>query len=67
MGAGKAQAPSAPLQLQVGDTVEHTAFGRGEVLSLRPMGGDALLEVKFDSGVTKKLMLKAAGAYMRKL
>ena len=67
VGAGKTQTPAAPMQLQAGDAVEHTAFGRGEVLSLRSMGGDALLEVKFDSGVTKKLMLKAAGTYMKKL
>ena len=58
---------AAALQLQKGDMVEHTAFGRGEVLSLRPMGGDALIEVAFESGATKKLMLKAAGAYMKKL
>jgi len=67
VGAGKAQVSSAPLQLKAGDLVEHTAFGRGEVLSIKPAGGDALMEVKFESGVTKKLMLKAASAYMKKL
>ncbi len=55
------------LQLQQGDMVEHTAFGKGMVLSVRPMGGDALLEVAFDKVGTKKLMLKAAGAHMKKL
>ena len=55
------------LQLQQGDMVEHTAFGKGMVMSLRPMGGDALLEVAFDKVGTKKLMLKAAGAHMKKL
>lgn len=67
VGAGKEQVSSAPLQLKAGDLVEHTAFGRGEVLSIKPVGGDALMEVKFESGVTKKLMLKAASAYMKKL
>ncbi|MBE6940359.1 MAG: ATP-dependent DNA helicase PcrA [Ruminococcaceae bacterium] len=63
-----AQKPAAPLlQLQVGDSVQHTAFGRGIVLSVRPMGGDALLEVAFDQVGTKKLMLKAAGAHLKKL
>ena len=60
-------AASAPLMaLAKGDVVEHTAFGRGTVQSLQPMGGDALVHVAFESGV-KKLMLKAAGAHMKKL
>ena len=61
-------APAAPLlQLQQGDMVEHTAFGKGMVISIRPMGGDALVEVAFDNLGKKKLMLKSAGAHMRKL
>ena len=55
------------MQLQQGDMVEHTAFGKGMVLSVRPMGGDALAEVAFDTVGKKKLMLKSAGAHMRKL
>ena len=59
---------SAPLlQIRQGDMVEHTAFGRGMVLSVRPMGGDALVEVAFDTVGAKKLMLKSAGAHMKKL
>ncbi len=66
--ARKNAAPAAPLlQLQQGDMVEHTAFGKGMVLSVRPMGGDALAEVAFDTVGKKKLMLKSAGAHMRKL
>ena len=64
----KNAAPAATLlQLQQGDMVEHTAFGKGMVLSVRPMGGDALVEVAFDTVGRKKLMLKSAGAHMRKL
>ena len=55
------------IQLHQGDQVEHTAFGKGTVLSVKPMGGDALAEVAFDGGTTKKLMLKAAGKHMKKL
>ena len=55
------------LQLQPGDSVRHKAFGQGMVLSVRPMGGDALIEVAFDKVGTKKLMLKAAGAHLTKL
>ena len=36
--------------------VLHTVFGEGTIVSARDMGGDVLYEVKFDSGVTKKLM-----------
>ena len=61
-------ASSAPLmQLKAGEQVRHSAFGDGMVLSVRPMGGDALLEVAFDKVGTKKLMLKAAGAHLIKL
>jgi len=55
------------LQLQQGDMVQHTAFGNGMVLSVRPMGGDALVEVAFDKVGAKKLMLKSAGKHMKKL
>ncbi len=60
--------PSSPmLQLKKGDMVEHSAFGKGVVMSLRSMGGDALIEVAFDQVGTKKLMLKSAGAHMKKI
>ena len=55
------------MQLNQGDMVEHTAFGKGMVMSVRPMGGDALVEVAFDKVGSKKLMLKSAGAHMKKL
>ena len=59
---------SAPaLQIQAGEMVEHDAFGKGLVISLRAMGGDALLEVAFDTVGTKKLMLKAATHHLKKL
>jgi len=62
-----APASSTMLQLKQGDMVSHTAFGEGMVLSVRPMGGDALVEVAFDKVGSKKLMLKAAGKHMKKL
>ena len=39
-----------------GDIVSHMTFGRGEILSVRPMGADTLYEVAFDKVGTKKLM-----------
>ena len=61
--APKAAAPR--MQIQAGATVEHDAFGRGLVLSVRAMGGDALVEVAFDSVGTKKLMLKMAAQHLK--
>ena len=55
------------LSLQKGDMVRHTAFGRGMVLTVLPMGNDALLEIAFDEIGTKKLMANTAGAHMTKL
>ena len=57
----------ASLSLSKGDMVKHTAFGKGMVLSVLKMGGDALLEIAFDDVGTKKLMAKTASAHMRKL
>ena len=62
------QKPQTPtLELFKGDMVRHAAFGRGMVLSVMKMGGDALLEIAFDDIGTKKLMAKAASAHMKKL
>ena len=55
------------LDLNKGDMVQHTAFGRGMVLSVIKMGGDALLEIAFDEIGTKKLMAKTASAHMKRL
>ncbi len=55
------------LELNQGDMVLHAAFGRGMVLSVMKMGGDALLEIAFDDIGTKKLMAKTASAHMKKL
>ena len=57
----------AALSLQKGDMVRHSAFGRGMVLTVLPMGNDALLEIAFDEIGTKKLMANTAGAHMTKL
>ena len=62
------QKTSAPpkIELRCGDMVEHKAFGRGMVLTVQPMGNDALLEVAFDGIGTKKLMANAAAPYLKK-
>lgn len=55
------------IDIRQGELISHSAFGRGMVLSVTPMGGDALLEIAFDDIGTKKLMAKAAYPHMKKL
>ena len=55
------------LELNKGDMVMHAAFGRGMVLSVMKMGGDALLEIAFDDIGKKKQMAKTASVHMKKL
>ncbi len=40
----------------VGETVNHRVFGKGMIVSLRPMGNDTLMEIAFDKVGTKKIM-----------
>ena len=45
-----------PVAVNEGDRVKHKVFGEGTVRSVRPMGGDSLLEIAFDTVGVKKLM-----------
>ncbi len=63
--AAKPASGAAPT-FAVGDRVVHKAFGDGVVAAVKPMGGDALLEVDFASAGTKRLMMRAAGQFMKK-
>ena len=60
------QTAPAGGSFRMGDTVRHKAFGHGLITKVTPMGGDALVEIAFDSVGTKKLMLKSASQYMTK-
>lgn len=60
--AAAAQAP----QFAVGDHVVHKAFGPGELVNMTPMGGDYLIEIRFEQAGLKKLMLRAAAPHMTK-
>lgn len=50
-----------------GDRVMHKAFGEGMVTSVKPMGGDQLLEIVFTAKGTKRLMAKSACQFMHKI
>ncbi len=62
-----APAKPAMLELKKGEMVQHMAFGKGLVLSVTPVAGDALLEIAFDQFGTKRLMAKTASERMKKL
>ena len=66
--APRSKPPVKPvLQLECGDMVEHDAFGRGEVLFVQPMSGDALVSIQFQGEEKpRRLMLKYAGTHMKK-
>ncbi|MBQ9460043.1 MAG: UvrD-helicase domain-containing protein [Oscillospiraceae bacterium] len=61
-------AAGAPLmKLSPLERIRHRSFGEGVVLSVTPVGGDALVEVEFETAGKKKLLLKTAGAHITKL
>ena len=47
-------------ELEVGTKVEHSRFGKGEILSIEGFGNDKKAEIKFDGGGIKKLLLRFA-------
>jgi len=50
-------AKKAPVErFNAGESVVHPVFGNGVILTVKPMGGDLLYEVVFESAGTKKLM-----------
>ena len=61
------QTSAPPISLSKGDRIQHGVFGKGTVLAVQPMGGDALIQVDFESAGQKKLMLKAAAKHLKKL
>lgn len=52
----KNQRSAAPEAFSIGDTVRHMTFGVGVVMSSKPMGGDTMYEIVFETVGTKKLM-----------
>ncbi|MBQ7521254.1 MAG: UvrD-helicase domain-containing protein [Clostridia bacterium] len=50
----------ATTTFKTGDTVKHTVFGQGVVISAKAMANDTLLEIAFENSGTKKLMANFA-------
>ncbi len=58
-------AGTAP-DFRVGMAVLHKAFGPGVVREVTPMGGDLLLNIRFDKAGDKLMMAKTAAKFMEK-
>lgn len=48
--------PKSTENFMIGEEVVHRVFGRGMIVSLKPMGNDVLMEIAFDKVGTKKIM-----------
>lgn len=60
------KSPAVSADYKPGDRVSHKAFGEGEIIKMQAMGGDYFIEIDFGSS-TKKLMLRAASQFMKKI
>ncbi|WP_338409159.1 UvrD-helicase domain-containing protein [uncultured Flavobacterium sp.] len=47
-------------KVEVGNTIMHERFGKGEILNIEGVGGDKKAEIRFDVGGIKKLLLRFA-------
>lgn len=59
--------PAADLDFKPGMQVLHKAFGPGRILETTPMGGDLLLNIRFEKAGDKLMMAKTASRFMKKL
>ncbi len=64
LSRAKTEIQSKPAAVKVtynvGDSVLHKVFGKGVVISSKPVANDAMLEIAFEGGGTKKLMANYA-------
>ncbi len=67
IGGMRSSSTPASLDYKKGEMVQHDAFGQGMIISITPMGGDALMEIAFDNVGTKRLMYKSASGHLKKL
>ncbi|SFU53845.1 DNA helicase-2 / ATP-dependent DNA helicase PcrA [Pustulibacterium marinum] len=60
IGTPKGNSTAATQDLEVGAKVEHSRFGRGEVIGIDGVGNDRKAEIRFQNGGIKKLLLRFA-------
>ena len=54
--SGASSAKTANLDYSEGERVRHKKFGDGTIIKVQKFEKDAMLEISFDSGETKRLM-----------
>lgn len=54
------KAGASPIQLEVGNMVEHMRFGKGKVVRIEGVGQDKKAEIDFENGGLKNLLLRFA-------
>ena len=59
--------PTVDMNFRPGMLVSHKAFGNGRIQEVTPMGGDLLLNIRFDKAGEKLMMAKTASKFMKKL
>lgn len=62
----KRKTTTVSTDYKVGDRISHKAFGEGQIAKMTPMGGDYFIEIDFGDS-TKKLMLRAASQFMKRI
>ncbi|MBR3816850.1 MAG: UvrD-helicase domain-containing protein [Clostridia bacterium] len=58
--AVKSAAEAPKVSFSAGDSIRHKVFGKGVIVSSKPMGNDSMLEIAFETAGTKKLMANYA-------
>ena len=58
-------APAAEIDFSPGERIRHKKFGEGTIRAIQKFEKDAMVEILFDSGETKRLM--AAFAKLEKI
>ena len=59
--------PKDKFAWHVGGQVMHTAFGKGSILQVLPVGNDSMIKIAFDNLGSKMLMAENQAAYLKKL
>ena len=69
MTGASLSSPAPVLDLDDGDRVEHRTYGIGKVLAVLPPDerGNVEVHIEFENSGIKKMMLKQAGQFMKKL
>jgi DNA helicase-2/ATP-dependent DNA helicase PcrA len=60
LGDPSSDGPTGVPDLKEGSLVDHSRFGKGQVLKIEGTGNDLKAEIRFERGEVKKLLLRFA-------